>query len=214
MTIKICNKLVDANNKPITKNELIQDSKVGKSINVVYAHAGVVNDNGLKLNEDSIETSRDNYPLLVEHSASRVEDIVGYIKTDGKPNDKGEFVGAMTFYDTPQGQHAKRLWEDGVFDELSVSYYIKDFEVIDNLDETTYINVLSAILKEVSIVSVGADRDTHEIEQEQDTSEDETEEHGDDQQSSDEPKPEEPEENSMVDEIDEIKLKYFKSLVD
>ena len=100
---------------------------------------------------------------MVEHSDARVEDVVAYITTDGKPNESGEFVGVIHFYNTEQGKHAAQLWADGVYNELSVSYYIQDYEVIDDLDGGEYINVKSALLKEVSIVSVGADRDTHEI---------------------------------------------------
>ena len=78
-------------------------------------------------------------------------------------DEKGEFVGVIHFYNTEQGKHAAQLWADGVYNELSVSYYIQDYEIIDDLDGGEYINVKSALLKEVSIVSVGADRDTHEI---------------------------------------------------
>ena len=163
--MRVYNKLVDVNNNAITTETLKKNAtgETVKGVTVVYAHVDVVNNNGLKLNNDSIEVTREKYPVLVEHSDSRVEDVVAYITTDGKPNERGEFVGVIHFYNTEQGKHAAQLWADGVYNELSVSYYIQDYEVIDDLDGGEYINVKSALLKEVSIVSVGADRDTHEI---------------------------------------------------
>ena len=163
--MRVHNQLVDVNNNAITTETLKKNAtgETVKGVTVVYAHVDVVNNNGLKLNSDSIEVTREKYPVLVEHSDSRVEDVVAYITTDGKPNENGEFVGVIHFYNTEQGKHAAQLWADGVYNELSVSYYIQDYEVIDDLDGGEYINVKSALLKEVSIVSVGADRDTHEI---------------------------------------------------
>ena len=156
---------MDVNNNAITTETLKKNAtgETVKGVTVVYAHVDVVNNNGLKLNSDSIEVTREKYPVLIEHSDARVEDVVAYITTDGKPNEQGEFVGVIHFYNTEQGKHAAQLWADGVFNELSVSYYIQDYEIIDDLDGGDYINVKSALLKEVSIVSVGADRDTHEI---------------------------------------------------
>ena len=163
--MRVHNQLVDVNNNAITTETLKKNAtgETVKGVTVVYAHVDVVNNNGLKLNSDSIEVTREKYPVLVEHSDSRVEDVVAYITTDGKPNENGEFVGVIHFYNTEQGKHAAQLWADGVYNELSVSYYIQDYEIIDDLDGGEYINVKSALLKEVSIVSVGADRDTHEI---------------------------------------------------
>ena len=163
--MKVHNKLVDVNNNAITTETLKKNAtgETVKGVTVVYAHVDVVNNNGLKLNSDSIEVTREKYPVLVEHSDARVEDVVAYITTDGKPNKQGEFIGVIHFYNTEQGKHAAQLWADGVYNELSVSYYIQDCEIIDDLDGGEYINVKSALLKEVSIVSVGADRDTHEI---------------------------------------------------
>lgn len=161
--MKIKNVLVDERNNVITVGDLVSNSvdNATKSYRVVYAHVDVINDNKLQLTADSIQTTRDRYPVLVEHADNRVEDVVGYITTDGKPNENGEFVGDITFYsNTPQAQHAEQLWRDNVINELSVSYYIKDYDVMDDGD---YIKVNSAILKEVSLVSVGADRNTGEL---------------------------------------------------
>ena len=133
-----------------------------RKFNVVYAHTDEINANGLKLNADSIKVTRDRYPLLFEHSDKRVEDVVGFIETDGKPNEAGEFIGVISFYNTPQGQHAEQLWIDKVIDELSVSYFMEDYDIIEPSTGDRYIEVKSAILKEVSLVSVGADRKTGE----------------------------------------------------
>ena len=162
--MKIKNVLIDERENVITVGDLVRNSagdNAPKSYRVVYAHVDEVNDNKLQLTTDSIQTTRDRYPVLVEHADNRVEDVVGYITTDGKPNEAGEFVGEITFYSaTPQARHAEQLWRDGVINELSVSYYIKDYDV---MDDGEYVRVNSAILKEVSLVSVGADRHTGEV---------------------------------------------------
>ena len=162
--MKIKNVLIDDRENVITVGDLVRNSagdNAPKSYRVVYAHVDEVNDNKLQLTADSIQTTRDRYPVLVEHADNRVEDVVGYITTNGKPNEAGEFVGEITFYDTtPQAQHAEQLWRDGVINELSVSYYIKDYDV---MDDGEFVRVNSAILKEVSLVSVGADRHTGEV---------------------------------------------------
>lgn len=162
--MKIKNVLVDERDNVITVGDLVKNSagdNAGKSYRVVYAHVDEVNDNKLQLTANSIQTTRDRYPVLVEHADNRVEDVVGYIATNGKPNEAGEFTGEITFYNnTPQAQHAEQLWRDDVINELSVSYYIKDYDVMDDGD---FVRVNSAILKEVSLVSVGADRHTGEV---------------------------------------------------
>lgn len=169
--------LVDSNNNKIETNTLIHNAKNDKKdgIDVVYAHIAVVNDNGFSLRENSITTTRDRYPLLFEHSDLRVEDVVGYIETDAKQNEKGEFIGTMYFYNTEQGQHAKQLWLDEVINELSVSYYLDEFDVVDDGTGNVFLDVKNCILKEVSIVSVGADRATGEAVSDVTTEDDKTE---------------------------------------
>lgn len=169
--------LVDSNNNKIETNTLIHNAKNDKKdgIDVVYAHIAVVNDNGFSLRENSITTTRDRYPLLFEHSDLRVEDVVGYIETDAKPNEKGEFIGTMYFYNTEQGKHAKQLWLDEVINELSVSYYLDEFDVVDDGTGNVFLDVKNCILKEVSIVSVGADRATGEAVSDVTTEDDKTE---------------------------------------
>ena len=175
--MNINNILLDSNNNKIETNTLIHNAKNDKKdgIDVVYAHIAVVNDNGFSLRENSITTTRERYPLLFEHSDLRVEDVVGYIETDAKPNEKGEFIGTMYFYNTEQGQHAKQLWLDEVINELSVSYYLDEFDVVDDGTGNVFLDVKNCILKEVSIVSVGADRATGEAVSDVTTEDDKTE---------------------------------------
>ena len=175
--MNIQNILFDKNDNKIETNTLIHNAKHDKKdgIDVVYAHVGVVNDNGFSLRESSIITTRERYPLLFEHSDLRVEDVVGYIETDAKPNEKGEFIGTMYFYNTEQGQHAKQLWLDEVINELSVSYYLDEFDVVDTGTGDVFLDVKNCILKEVSIVSVGADRATGEAVSDVTTEDDKTE---------------------------------------
>lgn len=217
--MKIRSKVVNA------AGEEIAPEAVSTKIAVVYAHTDEVNDNGLKLNADSLIVTRDKYPLLYEHSDNSIDNVVGYVETDGKPNDKGEFVGYITFYDTPNGQHARQLWDDGVLDELSVAYFVEEAEKIDSLDNDYYLNILKATLKEISLVSVGADRKTGAVDELSEDSDDEPE----DEPEEDKEDKEEPSENSEdSEEIDEddkdddeeddvlhnAKLNFFKKVLD
>lgn len=214
--MKIRSKVVNA------AGEEIAPDAVSTKIAVVYAHTDEVNDNGLKLNADSLIVTREKYPLLYEHSDNNIDNVVGYVETDGKPNENGEFVGYITFYDTPNGQHARQLWTDGVLEELSVSYFVEEAEKIDSLDNDYYLNILKATLKEISLVSVGADRKTGEV------GKDKADEPDDEDTPKDEPEeaPEEPSENSEDsdesteedDEEDDVlhnaKLNFFKTALD
>lgn len=205
--MKIRTKVVNAAGEEIAPDEVT--TKAPEKIAVVYAHVDEVNDNGLKLNADSLIVTREKYPLLYEHSDNSIDNVVGYVETDGKPNDKGEFVGYVTFYDTPNGQHARQLWTDGVLEELSVAYFVEEAEKIDSLDNDYYLNILKATLKEISLVSVGADKNTGALDK---VSEDEPD---------DEPK-DEPEDDpddtddepSEDDELHNAKLNFFKNVLD
>ena len=218
--MKIRTKVVNASGEEIAPEDVT--TKAPEKIAVVYAHTDEVNDNGLKLNADSLIVTRDKYPLLYEHSDNSIDNVVGYVETDGKPNEKGEFVGYITFYNTPNGQHARQLWEDGVLDELSVAYFVEEAEKIDSLDNDYYLNILKATLKEISLVSVGADRNTGAVDELSEDSDDDEE----DKEETSEETPEEPSENSedsdeSTDEGDEeddalhnAKLDFFKKVLD
>lgn len=218
--MKIRTKVVNASGEEIAPDEVTT-----KKIAVVYAHTDEVNDNGLKLNADSLIVTREKYPLLYEHSDNSIDNVVGYVETDGKPNEKGEFVGYITFYDTPNGQHARQLWEDGVLDELSVAYFVEEAEKIDSLDNDYYLNILKATLKEISLVSVGADRKTGAVDELSEDSDDEPEdEPGEDKEDKEEPSEnsedseDSEEDDKEDDEEDDVlhnaKLNFFKKVLD
>lgn len=217
--MKIRTKVVNASGEEIAPDEVT--TKAPEKIAVVYAHADEVNDNGLKLNADSLIVTRDKYPLLYEHSDNSIDNVVGYVETDGKPNDKGEFVGYITFYDTPNGQHARQLWADGVLDELSVAYFVEEAEKIDSLDNDYYLNILKATLKEISLVSVGADRKTGAVDE---LSEDSDDEPGEDKEDKEEPSENSENSEELEDSTDEddeeddvlhnAKLNFFKTTLD
>lgn len=222
--MKIRSKVVNASGEEIAPDEV---TTTPKKIAVVYAHTDEVNDNGLKLNADSLIVTRDKYPLLYEHSDNSIDNVVGYVETDGKPNENGEFVGYITFYNTPNGQHARQLWEDGVLDELSVAYFVEEAEKIDSLDNDYYLNILKATLKEISLVSVGADRNTGAVDELSEDSDNEPEdEPGEDKADKEEPsensedseEPEELDDSTDDDEEDDVlhnaKLNFFKKVLD
>lgn len=225
--MKIRTKVVNASGEEIAPDKVT--TKAPEKIAVVYAHTDEVNDNGLKLNADSLIVTRDKYPLLYEHSDNSIDNVVGYVKTDGKPNDKGEFVGYITFYDTPNGQHARQLWADGVLDELSVAYFVEEAEKIDSLDNDYYLNILKATLKEISLVSVGADRKTgavDELSEDSDDTDEPEEDTGEPSENSEDSEASENSEDSTDstdstkddDEEDDVlhnaKLNFFKTTLD
>lgn len=221
--MKIRTKVVNASGEEIAPEDVT--TKTPEKIAVVYAHTDEVNDNGLKLNADSLIVTREKYPLLYEHSDNSIDNVVGYVETDGKPNEKCEFVGYITFYDTPNGQHARHLWEDGVLDELSVAYFVEEAEKIDSLDNDYYLNILKATLKEISLVSVGADRNTGAVDELSEDSDDEPEdEPGEDKEDKEEAS-ENSEDSEEIDEDDKdddeeddvlhnAKLNFFKKVLD
>lgn len=214
--MKIRTKVVNASGEEIAPED------VSTKIAVVYAHTDEVNDNGLKLNADSLIVTREKYPLLYEHSDNNIDNVVGYVETDGKPNENGEFVGYITFYDTPNGQHARQLWSDGVLEELSVSYFVEEAEKIDSLDNDYYLNILKATLKEISLVSVGADRKTGEVGKDTDEPEDEPEDKPtDESEDTEEPSENSEDSDESTDDDDEeddvlhnAKLNFFKTALD
>ena len=216
--MKIRTKVVNASGEEIAPEDVT--TKAPEKIAVVYAHTDEVNDNGLKLNADSLIVTRDKYPLLYEHSDNSIDNVVGYVETDGTPNDKGEFVGYVTFYDTPNGQHARQLWEDGVLDELSVAYFVEEAEKIDSLDNDYYLNILKATLKEISLVSVGADRNTGAVDELSEDSDDtdepdetpgDTEEPSENSEDSEESTEDDDEEDDV---LHNAKLNFFKTVLD
>lgn len=212
--MKIRTKVVNASGEEIAPDEVT--TKAPEKIAVVYAHTDEVNDNGLKLNADSLIVTREKYPLLYEHSDNSIDNVVGYVETDGKPNENGEFVGYITFYDTPNGQHARQLWADGVLDELSVAYFVEEAEKIDSLDNDYYLNILKATLKEISLVSVGADHNTGAVDELSEDSDDIEEPEGDKEEPSENSEEsEEPDDSTEEDDVlHNAKLNFFKTALD
>lgn len=216
--MKIRTKVVNASGEEIAPEDVTM--KAPEKIAVIYAHTDEVNDNGLKLNADSLNVTREKYPLLYEHSDNSIDNVVGYVETDGKPNGKGEFVGYITFYDTPNGQHARQLWEDGVLEELSVAYFVEEAEKIDSLDNDYYLNILKATLKEISLVSVGADRNTgavDELSEDSDEPEDDKEEpseNSEDSEESEELDDSTEDDDEEDDVLHNAKLNFFKKALD
>ena len=218
--MKIRTKVVNASGEEIAPEDVT--TKAPEKIAVVYAHTDEVNDNGLKLNADSLIVTREKYPLLYEHSDNSIDNVVGYVETDGKPNENGEFVGYITFYNTPNGQHARQLWEDGVLDELSVAYFVEEAEKIDSLDNDYYLNILKATLKEISLVSVGADRNTGAVDELSDDSDDEPDdEPGEDKEEQSENSEDSTDSTDSTEDDDEeddvlhnAKLNFFKTTLD
>lgn len=216
--MKIRTKVVNASGEEIAPDEVT--TKAPEKIAVVYAHTDEVNDNGLKLNADSLIVTREKYPLLYEHSDNSIDNVVGYVETDGKPNENGEFVGYVTFYDTPNGQHARQLWTDGVLEELSVAYFVEEAEKIDSLDNDYYLNILKATLKEISLVSVGADRNTGAVDESSEDSDgtDESDETPEDTEEPSENSEDSEESTEDDDEEDDVlhnaKLNFFRDMLD
>lgn len=213
--MKIRTKVVNAAGEEIAPEDVT--AKVPEKIAVVYAHTDEVNDNGLKLNADSLIVTREKYPLLYEHSDNSIDNVVGYVETDGKPNENGEFVGYITFYGTPNGQHARQLWTDGVLDELSVAYFVEEAEKIDSLDNDYYLNILKATLKEISLVSVGADRKTGAVDELSEDSDDTEDAHEEDTEEPSENSEDSEESDDSTEEDDVLhnaKLNFFKTVLD
>lgn len=217
--MKIRTKVVNASGEEIAPEDVT--TKALEKIAVVYAHTDEVNDNGLKLNADSLIVTREKYPLLYEHSDNSIDNVVGYVETDGKPNENGEFVGYITFYNTPNGQHARQLWEDSVLDELSIAYFVEEAEKIDSLDNDYYLNILKATLKEISLVSVGADRNTGAVDELSEDSDDKEEQPEEDKEEasensedSEEPEDSTDEDNEEDDVLHNAKLNFFKTTLD
>lgn len=118
-------------------------------IKAVVAHTDVVNDNGFLLNGDVIEFKRETYPFLFNHESSN---LLGETKTtfDAEQN---AYISDITIYDTKQD--IIKAVKNGVYDSVSIAYYIDDWEY----EEDDTIIVKHAVMNEVSLVSVGADTD-------------------------------------------------------
>ena len=130
------------------KNDL-SESEGDFKFNAIVAHADIVNDNGFILDGDVIEFEREKYPFLFNHSDN---ELLGEVRTHFDDTQRA-YVSDITIYES-KSDIIKAI-KNGVYDSVSISYYFDEFNFGDN-DELI---VKHAIMCEVSLVSVGADRD-------------------------------------------------------
>ena len=134
----------------LATNEVTENENGDYQIKAVVAHANVVNDNGLILDGDVIEFQRETYPFLFNHTAN---DLLGEVKTTFDAEQQA-YISEITIYATKQD--IIKAIKNGVYDSVSISYYITDYDFIEDDD---VIVVQRATMNEVSLVSVGADSD-------------------------------------------------------
>ncbi|CAM3229953.1 hypothetical protein GHI93_12060 [Lactococcus hircilactis] len=130
------------------------------TIQAIVAHSNVKNSNGFTLVDDALVFNREFYPFLFNHTDT---DLLGKTKThfDNKLN---AYVSDISVYG--DRQEIIRAINEGVYDSVSISYYLDEY----SFDEDDDIIVTKATMKEISLVSVGADDEakliSNELEQE------------------------------------------------
>lgn len=134
----------------LNENEATEQENGDYKIKAVVAHTEIVNDNGLILDGDVIEFQRETYPFLFNHTAN---DLLGEVKTAYDAEQKA-YVSEITVYSTKQD--IIKAIKNGVYDSVSIAYYITDYDFNEDDDA---IVVQHALMNEVSLVSVGADSD-------------------------------------------------------
>ena len=130
------------------ENEATEQETGDYQIKAVVAHAGIINDNGIILDGDVIEFQRETYPFLFNHQGT---DLLGEVKTTFDAEQQA-YISEITIYATKQD--IIKAIKNGVYDSVSISYYITDYDFSEDEDG---IIVQRAIMNEVSLVSVGAD---------------------------------------------------------
>ena len=131
----------------LATNEVSEQENGDYKIKAVVAHTETVNDNGLILDGDVIEFQRETYPFLFNHESSN---LLGEVKTAFDAEQKA-YISEITVYSTKQD--IIKAIQNGVYDSVSISYYIDDYEFSN--DDAIVIH--HALMNEVSLVSVGAD---------------------------------------------------------
>lgn len=134
----------------LAENEATEQENGDYKIKAVVAHAEIINDNGIILDGDVIEFQRETYPFLFNHTAN---DLLGEVKTTFDAEQKA-YISEITVYSTKED--IIKAIKNGVYDSVSISYYITDY---DFNEEDDAIIVQRALMNEVSLVSVGADSD-------------------------------------------------------
>lgn len=132
----------------LAENEVTEQENGDYKIKAVVAHAGIINDNGIILDGDVIEFKRETYPFLFNHTAN---DLLGEVSTTFDAEQKA-YISEITVYAT-KADIIKAI-KNGVYDSVSISYYITDYDFSEDDDA---IVVQNALMNEVSLVSVGAD---------------------------------------------------------
>jgi HK97 family phage prohead protease len=134
----------------LNENEATEQETGDYQIKAVVAHAGIINDNGIILDGDVIEFQRETYPFLFNHQGT---DLLGEVKTAYDAEQKA-YISEIIVYAT-KADIIKAI-KNGVYDSVSISYYITDYDFSEDEDA---IVVQRALMNEVSLVSVGADSD-------------------------------------------------------
>lgn len=131
----------------------VENEDGSKQIMAVASEIGVVNRNGMILRPNSLQTDRERYPLLYNHGEMVIGDCGLIYDEIGN-----KYVTDMNIYDT--NPSILKAVENGAFNSVSVAYYLTDYDFNDYGD----VVVNSAILKEISLVSVPADPNANFIE--------------------------------------------------
>lgn len=129
----------------------VNDETGEKKITAIASNVNTVNDNKFYLAGDVIEIQRELYPFLYEHGKQSSE-LIGdtHVYYDPEAN---VYKADLFPYDT--ALNIKNALERGAFSDVSIAYLVDDYEIIEN----GIIYVKHAILREVSLVMTGADKD-------------------------------------------------------
>lgn len=125
------------------------DNDGSKSFTAVASKVGTVNRNGLELTATSLELDRNRYPFLYNHGEGSSE-VIGDVGIAYSEEDNA-YMCDFIIYDTHP--NIRQAIEHGAFNSVSVSYFMTDYDIRD--DDTVLVK--SAIMNEVSLVSVPAD---------------------------------------------------------
>ena len=120
-----------------------------KVFTAVASKVGTVNRNGLELEPTSLEIERNRYPFLYNHGGGASE-VIGDVGI-GYDESNNAYMCDFVIYDSHP--NIKKAVENGAFNSVSVSYYMTDYDIRD--DDSVLVK--SAIMNEVSLVSVPAD---------------------------------------------------------
>lgn len=122
-----------------------------KKITAIASNVNTVNDNKFYLAGDVIEIQRELYPFLYEHGKQSSE-LIGDTHVYYDP-EENVYKADLFTYDT--ALNIKNALERGAFSDVSIAYLVDDYEIVEN----GVIYVKHAILREVSLVMTGADKD-------------------------------------------------------